>query len=405
MRRGSTVRRVAASLLTVLVLMALLGPQVATRLTGFSATEQHTSFVFAPPGLFDVPETHARMDGDVANFRLLSPDGAPIVFERDQTGHVTCRIINDSTRAFRNLSLVMSQAWLTDGPSAVVPVSHVAKTLANDSWTTAATISCKEACSLENLVESTRFLRIQPADLAAMDSNDNGAVEQAEFMGSPLTSMHILGTDALGRDVLVRLISGLRMSLLVGLIAALSAAILGTAWGITAAMSGRIVATIMMRIVDVAYGLPFIFIVILFVSLIGPSTVNLLVAIIAVQWLTMARTVRAITAGLLNEPYVTSARVMGCGPLRLAFTHIIPNARRPILTWAALLVPAAIKEEAFLSFLGLGVQTPAVSLGTMIADGIGSISLSPWLVSAPALTIFVLVASITFLADGYGKDA
>jgi oligopeptide transport system permease protein len=232
-----------------------------------------------------------------------------------------------------------------------------------------------------------------------MDRNSDGRVTRDEFRGAPRLAMHMLGTDGLGRDILVRLVDGLRMSLLVALVAALAASVIGIAWGATAAMVGGPIGTVMMRLVDVVYGLPFLFLAILLISLVGPSTFNLLVAIVAVQWLTMARTVRALVASLRTTPWAEASVVLGCGPVRLAVTHLLPNARRPILAWTALLVPATIKEEAFLSFLGLGVQAPRASLGTLIADGAPRLADAPWLVAAPALVLFLLVYLIHLAAE------
>jgi oligopeptide transport system permease protein len=151
--------------------------------------------------------------------------------------------------------------------------------------------------------------------------------------------------------------------------------------------------------VNVVYGLPFLFLAILLISLAGPSSGTVLLAIAGVQWLTMARTVRALFKSLRKAPWAEAAEVMGCGPVRLAVAHLVPNARRPILAWAALLVPASIKEEAFLSFIGLGVQAPRASLGTLIADGAGRLSAAPWQVAAPAAALVLLVLCITLAVE------
>lgn len=129
------------------------------------------------------------------------------------------------------------------------------------------------------------------------------------------------------------------------------------------------------------------------------SMVLTLWAIAAVQWLGMSRTVRGLVGSLLTTPYVDAARTMGCGPVRLAVTHLVPNARRPIITWSALLIPGSIKEEAFLSFLGLGIQAPDASLGTLIADEAQRIGEYPWLVAAPSLLLFLLVLLIHIACD------
>jgi len=171
------------------------------------------------------------------------------------------------------------------------------------------------------------------------------------------------------------------------------------AWGSVAGLLGGWRGAAMMRIVDVLYGLPYIFLVILLISMIGPSTANLLLAIACVQWLGLSRTVRGLVRSTLETPWVEAARVLGVTGPRLVLDHVLPNIRRPVLAWTALLVPASIKEEAFLSFLGLGVQAPAASLGTLVADGAPRIGDHPLLVLAPALVLCVAVFLVQVWCD------
>jgi oligopeptide transport system permease protein len=389
--------------LALLFALAIAGPRAGTMVTGYGADEQHTTFPFAPPGFRDVPAADPAFDGDPAAFALLDGDrDGRLAWVADPDGTPRSPELAPAAAAWRGLSLDLSGAWGAQGRDGRgVPGALVRAALGgNDAWIATVLTACDDdACPIEPLVESSRFLRMTPAHLAALDANGDGAVDAGEFRGAPRTSPHLLGTDDLGRDTAVRLLDGIRMSLAVGLVAALAASIIGIAWGATAALAGGAVESVMMRLVDVIYGLPFLFIVILVISLVGPSTLNVLLAIAGVQWLTMARTVRALVKSLRSAPYIEAAEVMGCGPVRLVATHLVPNARRPILAWAALLVPAAIKEEAFLSFLGLGVQAPRASLGTLIADGAGRLAESPWLVAAPAAVLFLLVLCITVAAD------
>ncbi len=401
MKHPSWTRGLAFGGLALLAAAAVAGPEAGTLATGFGYDEQHTTFPFAPPGFRDVPAARPAFDGDAAAMALLDVDGdGRLSIARDASGAWRSPDLDAAAAAWRRLSMALSDAWGVAGLEGRVPVQAVREAAGSKAWMAAIHPACDgDGCPLAGLVEASRFLRVAPAHLAAMDADGDGAVTAGEFRGAPSTSMHLLGTDDLGRDTAVRLLDGLRMSLAVGLAAAVAAALIGIAWGSTAAMAGGAVEAGMMRVVDVIYGLPFLFLVILLISLVGPSTLNVLLAIAGVQWLTMARTVRSLVKSLRTAPFIEAAEVMGCGPVRLVAKHLVPNARRPILAWAALLVPASIKEEAFLSFLGLGVQAPRASLGTLIADGTGRLAESPWLVAAPAAVLFLLVLCITLAAE------
>lgn len=399
--RLSRSRQAALAGLVVLAALAVGGPEAGTWVTGFGVDEQHTTFPFAPPGFRDVPSADPAFDGDPAAFAILDTDrNGRLAWAPDPDGTPRSPDLEPAAAAWRRLSLALSDAWGEGGEKGRVPVDRVRDALGREPWVAAALPACDASgCAIDVLVEASRFLRLSPAHLKAMDRDDNGAVDTDEFRGAPRTAPHLLGTDDLGRDATVRLLDGLRLSLAVGLVAALAASVVGIAWGATAALAGGAIEATMMRLVDVVYGLPFLFVVILLISLVGPSTLNVLLAIAGVQWLTMARTVRSLVKSLRTAPYIEAAEAMGCGPVRLVATHLVPNARRPIIAWTALLVPASIKEEAFLSFLGLGVQAPRASLGTLIADGAGRLAESPGLVAAPALVLFALVLCITLAAD------
>jgi len=411
--KGNTIRSWAIAGIVTLVLMAAVGPEATTALTGFGYDEQHTAFPFTPPGFSDVPERVQSFDGDQKAFDLLvgkgtetidpaaRGDDAAIGYTIDHTGAARCPLVQESAQAFREISMLMADAWQGGGTQGEVDTQTISEELAQwPVWSREVLIECAPyVCSLDVLMGSTRFLRITEEGLASMDVDKNGVVARNEFLGAPKLKSHLLGSDGLGRDSLVRLLRGLRMSVIVGGIAALVASIIGVAYGAAAGISGGMVGGAMMRFVDILYGLPYIFIVILLISIVGPSTMNLLLAIASVQWLGMSRTVRGLVGSLLTTQYVEAARTLGCGPVRLVFSHLIPNARRPIVTWSALLVPASIKEEAFLSFLGLGVQAPDASLGTLIADGAPRIGEYPWLVVAPSIILFLLVLLINVACD------
>lgn len=380
--------------------MAAFGPSIALTLLGFLPAEVHTTFPYAPPGFRDVPEGKQRYDGDLETFDLLLAEAAHLPFIQEEALDPKS-LLPQTEMAFRALSLLMARYWQMEGPKAHIPEGEIEVALSQwPRWLRRITAPCSVGqCTIEDLIESSRFLRLTKEGLASMDLDKDGLVTRDEFLGAPLTAPHLLGTDALGRDLLIRLLHGLRLSTLVGLVAATFAALLGLAYGTTAGLIDGPLATLMMRFVDVLYGLPFIFIVILIVSLAGPSLWVLIAVISATNWLGMSRTAASLVRSLKTSPFVEAALVMGASPFRVAITHILPNARRPLLTWSALQVPAAIKEEAFLSFLGLGVQAPEASLGTLIGDGAGALFQAPWLSLCPAITLFLLVFSINLLCD------
>ena len=221
---------------------------------------------------------------------------------------------------------------------------------------------------------------------------------------SPPSAGHWLGTDALGRDLLSRLLYGARVSLAVGLVATLVSLVIGVSYGAVSGYVGGRLDNLMMRFVDILYGLPFMFLVILIVMVAGRSIVNLFIALGAVQWLTTARIVRAQVISLKEREYVEAARALGVGPFRLIFRHIVPNLLGVVIIYATLNVPAVMLQEAFLSFLGLGVEHPMPSWGTLIAEGARSMEVCPWLMVFPGITFSLTLLSLNFLGDGL-RDA
>ena len=229
-------------------------------------------------------------------------------------------------------------------------------------------------------------------------------INKNDVWAPPMTAGHLLGADSLGRDLLARLLMGLRVSLAIGLVATLVSLVIGIAWGAVAGYVGGALDEIMMRVVDVLYSLPFIFFVILLMVTFGSNIILIFIAIGAVEWLTMSRIVRGQTLGLKHKEFVEAARAAGLSQGGVISRHIIPNLLGPVVVYVTLTIPAVILAESFLSFLGLGVQPPMASLGTLIAGGAQDMELAPWLLIFPALTMVVTLMSFNFIGDGL-RDA
>ncbi|MDO8801321.1 ABC transporter permease [Phenylobacterium sp.] len=229
-------------------------------------------------------------------------------------------------------------------------------------------------------------------------------INKGDVWAAPLTGGHLLGADSLGRDLLARLLMGLRVSLAIGLIATLVSLVIGVAWGAVAGFVGGVVDEVMMRIVDVLYSLPFIFFVILLMVTFGSNIILIFIAIGAVEWLTMSRIVRGQTLSLKHKEFVEAARAAGLTQASIITKHIVPNLLGPVVVYVTLTIPAVILAESFLSFLGLGVQPPMASLGTLIAGGAQDMELAWWLLVFPSLTMVVTLMSFNFIGDGL-RDA
>jgi oligopeptide transport system permease protein len=221
---------------------------------------------------------------------------------------------------------------------------------------------------------------------------------------APPSLAHPFGTDQLGRDLLVRVLMGGRISLGVALSATVVALSIGVVYGAVAGFLGGKVDEFMMRVVDIIYALPFTVFVILLMVFFGRNIVLIFVAIGAVEWLTMARIVRSQVMALKQMEFVEAARSLGFGRRRILFHHVLPNALGPIIVYATLTIPAVMLLEAFLSFLGLGVQPPMSSWGTLIKDGVDKMEEFPWLLVFPAGLFSLTLFSLNFLGDGL-RDA
>jgi oligopeptide transport system permease protein len=213
-----------------------------------------------------------------------------------------------------------------------------------------------------------------------------------------------LGTDQLGHDLLVRIFCGGRISLAVGLSATIVAIAIGVTYGAVAGFVGGALDAVMMRIVDILYALPFTLFVILLMVFFGRNIILLFVAIGAVEWLTMARIVRGQVMSVKRMEFVEAAKALGFGRRRILFRHILPNVLGPVIVYTTLTVPSVMLIEAFLSFLGLGVQPPMSSWGVLIKDGAVAMEEYPWLLIFPGTVFSLTLFSLNFLGDGL-RDA
>lgn len=233
---------------------------------------------------------------------------------------------------------------------------------------------------------------------AIVEERDGG---RSLVVAVPLRRLYFpLGTDVQGRDLLTRCLAAGRISLAIGLAASLVALLIGVAYGATAGFLGGAVDAVMMRFVDVLYALPFVFFVILLLVFFRPSLTLMLVAIAAVEWLDMARVVRAQTLSLRERDFVRAARALGIGAPGIIARHIVPNTLGPVAVTATLLVPQVILLESFLSFLGLGVQEPQTSWGVLVAEGARSIEAAPHMLAAPALFLIATLVALNLFGDG-----
>jgi len=241
----------------------------------------------------------------------------------------------------------------------------------------------------------------------------------------PPSLQHPMGTDDSGRDILARVLQGGRISLMVGIISTIVSLIVGVSWGATAGYMGGRIDNFMMRVVDIIYAVPYILLVIVLLSAFGgenaPQWIQSITGIFGggaglsqifllffalglVSWLTMARVVRGQILSLKNQDFVMAARATGVSTPSIIFRHLVPNALGPVIIYATLTIPSVMLSEAFLSFLGIGVQAPFASWGSLCADGIKNISVFPWQLIFPGVTMALTLFSLNFLGDGL-RDA
>ncbi|MDE0950296.1 MAG: ABC transporter permease [Halioglobus sp.] len=221
---------------------------------------------------------------------------------------------------------------------------------------------------------------------------------------TPPSAAHWLGTDIFGRDMLTQIMYGGRISLAVGFIATAVALLIGITWGAIAGYAGGRVDAVMMRMVDIIYALPFMIFIVLLMVVFGRNMLLLFLAIGAVEWLTMARIMRSQVQSLRQQEFVEAAISLGLSPATIVRRHLIPNALGPIIVYTTLTIPSVMLLEAFLSFLGLGVQPPQTSWGLLISFGAESMEEYPWLLLYPGIAMTLTLFSLNFLGDGL-RDA
>jgi oligopeptide transport system permease protein len=250
----------------------------------------------------------------------------------------------------------------------------------------------------------TRY--IERSDLFANARIENLSTDgrAGEMVADVSRVRFLFGTDGNGRDLLTRILIGMRISLAIGLLASIMALLVGVTYGATAGYLGGRTDNVMMRIVDILYSLPFIFFVILLVVFFGRNFVLIFIAIGCTEWLDMARIVRGQTLSLKRQEFVQAAEALGVDRAGILRRHIIPNTLGPVVVYVTLLVPKAILLESLLSFLGLGVQEPLTSLGVLISEGAANLQGANWLLIYPALALTLILFALNFLGDGL-RDA
>jgi len=270
-------------------------------------------------------------------------------------------------------------------------------------------------------MSALRRLRSNPAAVAALgvillliaialvgpwlSPNDIAALDWAHVAAEPgLVGAHWFGTDRLGRDLFVRTLDGTRMSMAVGLAASAISLFIGIAYGAVAGYLGGRTDHVMMRVIEVLSGLPLVFFVIFLTVVFGRSRYVLFLTIGAVGWLSMARIVRGQTLSIRRREFIEAAVASGAGTGRIIAKHVVPNLLGSVMVYATLTVPQIILFESFLSFLGLGVQEPHSSLGTLIAEGAGEMEAAPWMLLVPGTFLAALLLCLNIFGDGL-RDA
>lgn len=257
--------------------------------------------------------------------------------------------------------------------------------------------------NLENLAQETSIEQPLGKGFFARSIN-HLQPDAAEIYLGMSNSKHILGTDELGQDILSRLIYGIRLSLFLALTVTIVSLIVGVSYGSIAGYSGGLTDQLMMRFVDFLFGVPFIFLIILLMVLFGRHVFLIFVGLGLVYWIVLARIVRGQILSIKEKEFVMAAKSNGVSEFKIIFKHLVPNVVGPVIIFATLLVPQIMLLEAFLSFIGLGVTPPDVSLGIMISDGASVLSSYSWPIIFPGIVFSLMIFCMNFIGDGL-RDA
>ncbi len=363
-------------LLAPALLLAAGADWISNQWTGFGYAEIQAGQALAPPGARAVPMHRQTWDGEKASFDRL---------DLDSDGQLRCPELDAARDRYRHHALALAQAR-------------------------------REGTALnpDSLVETTRWMRHDTAQLLAADTNGDRSISRAEYPGAPRTRPFLLGADASGRDLATRLCYGSRASLLVAILAAAVSLLIGTAIGLLAGLSGGCLDSALMRLADTLYGLPLLFVVMVLYLVTRDLVLTLpdltaeqasllqagvlFLALGAIQWPTVARLVRGRTMTLGATGFVIAARSMGLSPLTTARRHVLPHLLPPTLAYGVLLLPGLMLEEAFLSFLGFGLQPPYPSFGILIQQGLDVSERAPLLAAAPLLLLTITALGAHLLA-------
>jgi oligopeptide transport system permease protein len=233
----------------------------------------------------------------------------------------------------------------------------------------------------------------------------DGLAQDARLGAVGPSWQHWFGTDQLGRDMLVRTMQGGQIAIMVAVVATLMSVVIGVTYGSIAGYAGGKTDEAMMRFVDIMYAFPTLVFVIVIAAVLDSKSIALLFALIgAISWLTMARIVRGQVLSLAHREFVEAARALGASTPRILFRHIVPNTLGPVVVYATATLPGVMLTEAFLSFLGVGVQAPNASWGTLVSEGAGVIAVYPWMLVGPGIIMSVTIFALNFLGDGL-RDA
>jgi len=440
--------RLAVASLAIVLLIAFCGYTApilwAPYVTHFSPHEQHNTLANLPPGTRDISDESPAYDGDPAGFDVIDLDRDGFVICRDTAftdgspGPLDCPELALAELAnsfydelFKTYDRATGDAeprrpghdgdgWLTfrEFPKDDLDLqAHLRGLgLAGPEGFRKLDIDGDNVLSPWEVTERSRFLRYSTvpegggqrgydAFIHAHDLDGDLRLARAEYPGAPLLQRFAFGTDYIGRDLLTRLLYGARLSITIGLLSTLVSLLIGVLYGAIAGYVGGRTDNVMMRLVDILYGLPFMFLVILVIVVVDQRDDPVLIFVLlgAVQWLTTARVVRGQVLSLKHREFIEAQRALGASGPNIVLKHLIPNTLGPVLVYATLLVPAVIIEEAFLAFLGLGLSD---SWGKMISEGAAAASLSsyPWQIVFPGLGLAVTLFALNFLGDGV-RDA